>query len=96
MGLQIDGDSISPNDARPRKRGVPMEIVITAGGMQLLHEDDALVRPEVHPGAMLAVVDHRHLAQQHHAGGGLASKEMAAGHRVVGVADVVSMARRQR
>eukprot|EP00964_Phaeocystis_antarctica_P000542 scaffold307_cov63-Phaeocystis_antarctica.AAC.3 len=78
-----------PNYARSRKRGVPMEVVITAGGMQRFYKHDPLVRAKVHPGAMLAVVDHRHLAQQHHAGGGLASEEMAAGHRVVGVADVM-------
>ena len=71
-----------------------MEVVITAGGMQRLHKHDSLARAKVHPGAMLAVVDHHHLAKQYHAGGGLASEEMATGHRVVGVADVMSLARR--
>ena len=74
-----------------------MEVEITTGVMQRFHKDDAFVRSKVQPGAVLAVADHRHhLAQQHHAGDCLASKEMAAGHRVVGVADVMSLVRRRR
>eukprot|EP00964_Phaeocystis_antarctica_P088443 scaffold56284_cov66-Phaeocystis_antarctica.AAC.2 len=71
-----------------------MEVVITAGGMQLLHQRDAFLRSKVHPGATFAAVDHRHLAQQHLASSGLASEKVAAGHHVVGVADVMRPTRR--
>ena len=74
-----------------------MELVITAGGMcssststtRSFEPKSTQVQCLLSPTTAMEC-----LAQQHHAGGGLASEEMATGHRVVGVADVMSLARR--